>query len=506
MASTPAVGRRRKKQGGRVARLLQQEEEEEEGKLEEQLEEDLLTTSSKKGRKKHARAREDENFEEEDPEDLLLSTRKRLKTRVHKQVEHLRCSITRELMCDPVIAQDGNTYEKSELLTWLASKSTSPLDPSCKLNSAGLIVNRVVKQQIEELVYSGEVDDEERADWLERKALFEASLQERQDEQARVRRQCVEFKAAEKRLEDSAVEPYMHKQRDLNERMRSILVDWLVSTHRCFDLCPAALHLCIALLDRYCEKNQVQRSEYQLVGTTALLIASRCFHAASDMPTIDRFEYMTDGAAPVEQIVKTEVKMMRFFRCHIQARPSRYTVKQVGKLRASPTMLCFTTRLLRLAGIDVGWRRKNGGGGGGGGGGDDDDDDDENNTREDAQKIVSSSRAAHRAMYFTDRLLQEHRMLEHAPSLLAAASVFLALSMERDSGQAWTAELKRASGYGAEELLPIAEVVVQHLNTTTLTASNRPLDAVRIKYECRSHLRVGAYRYAISRPVVLTAA
>ena len=71
-----------------------------------------------------------------------------------------------------------------------ASKSTSPLDPSCKLNSAGLIVNRVVKQQIEELVYSGEVDDEERADWLERKALFEASLQERQDEQARVRRQA----------------------------------------------------------------------------------------------------------------------------------------------------------------------------------------------------------------------------------------------------------------------------------------------------------------------------
>ena len=72
-------------------------------------------------------------------------------------------------MVDPVLAEDGNTYERQEILQWIAKKSTSPLDPSCTLDASRLMSNRAVKQQIEELVASGELADELRADYLERK-------------------------------------------------------------------------------------------------------------------------------------------------------------------------------------------------------------------------------------------------------------------------------------------------------------------------------------------------
>jgi TPR repeat protein len=70
---------------------------------------------------------------------------------------------------DPVLAEDGNTYERQEILQWIAKKSTSPLDPSCTLDASRLMSNRAVKQQIEELVASGELDEELCAGYLERK-------------------------------------------------------------------------------------------------------------------------------------------------------------------------------------------------------------------------------------------------------------------------------------------------------------------------------------------------
>eukprot|EP00586_Coscinodiscus_wailesii_P003281 CAMPEP_0172480934 /NCGR_PEP_ID=MMETSP1066-20121228/6467_1 /TAXON_ID=671091 /ORGANISM="Coscinodiscus wailesii, Strain CCMP2513" /LENGTH=204 /DNA_ID=CAMNT_0013242763 /DNA_START=217 /DNA_END=828 /DNA_ORIENTATION=- len=50
----------------------------------------------------------------------------------------------------------------------------------------------------------------------------------------------------------TAVRPgYMEKQCQINERMRSILVDWLVEVHLKFKLVPETLYLTINLIDRY---------------------------------------------------------------------------------------------------------------------------------------------------------------------------------------------------------------------------------------------------------------
>lgn len=48
---------------------------------------------------------------------------------------------------------------------------------------------------------------------------------------------------------------YMEKtQPDINEKMRAILVDWLVEVHLKFKLVPESLYLTINLIDRFLEK------------------------------------------------------------------------------------------------------------------------------------------------------------------------------------------------------------------------------------------------------------
>ena len=68
---------------------------------------------------------------------------------------------------------------------------------------------------------------------------------------------------------------FMEAQPHINERMRSILVDWLVEVHLKFKLVPETLYLTINLIDRYLERQEVSRPKLQLVGVTSLLIASK---------------------------------------------------------------------------------------------------------------------------------------------------------------------------------------------------------------------------------------
>jgi G2/mitotic-specific cyclin-B, other len=79
----------------------------------------------------------------------------------------------------------------------------------------------------------------------------------------------------EKELLTSVRPGFMESQLHINERMRAILVDWLVEVHLKFKLVPETLYLTINLIDRYLERKEVSRPKLQLVGVTCLLIASK---------------------------------------------------------------------------------------------------------------------------------------------------------------------------------------------------------------------------------------
>lgn len=54
---------------------------------------------------------------------------------------------------------------------------------------------------------------------------------------------------------------YMRGQRDINENVRAILVDWIISVHAKFKLLPETLFLTINLIDRYFSLFNVLKSD-----------------------------------------------------------------------------------------------------------------------------------------------------------------------------------------------------------------------------------------------------
>jgi len=84
------------------------------------------------------------------------------------------------------------------------------------------------------------------------------------------------------------------KQTHITEKMRSILIDWLVEVHMKFKLVPETLFLCINLTDRYLERQEVSRSKLQLVGVSCLLLATK--YEEIYPPCVSELVYICDNA------------------------------------------------------------------------------------------------------------------------------------------------------------------------------------------------------------------
>jgi len=96
----------------------------------------------------------------------------------------------------------------------------------------------------------------------------------------------------------------MRNHRDINEKMRAILVDWIIEVHLKFKLKPETLFLCINYMDRFLEKQQINRYKLQLVGVGAMLVASKFEEIYS--PTFKDFVFITDDAYSSQEIFNME--------------------------------------------------------------------------------------------------------------------------------------------------------------------------------------------------------
>lgn len=74
--------------------------------------------------------------------------------------------------------------------------------------------------------------------------------------------------------DESRVHDYMISQ-PINERMRTVLVVWLIEVHDRFELTPETLYLTINIFDRYLSRKTVSRDKLQLVGISSMLIACK---------------------------------------------------------------------------------------------------------------------------------------------------------------------------------------------------------------------------------------
>jgi len=97
---------------------------------------------------------------------------------------------------------------------------------------------------------------------------------------------------------------YMKDQKEINEHMRVILVDWLIDVHVRFKLQTETLHIAVNLTDRFLARRKISRNEMQLLGVTAMVIAAK--YQEIYPPTIEDFVYMTDDACSKNQVITME--------------------------------------------------------------------------------------------------------------------------------------------------------------------------------------------------------
>ena len=114
--------------------------------------------------------------------------------------------------------------------------------------------------------------------------------------------------------EDEGIAPkpkynYMKEQKEINEQMRSILIDWIIDVHYKFGFTDETLFMTVLIIDRYLTVKQITRAKLQLLGITAMMIA--CKHEEIDLPKVDDFTYITDNAYVKDEVLKMENDVLK---------------------------------------------------------------------------------------------------------------------------------------------------------------------------------------------------
>lgn len=222
---------------------------------------------------------------------------------------------------------------------------------------------------------------------------------------------------------------YMSMQRDLDWERRGQLVDWLIETHAKFRLLPETLFLALNVVDRFLSLRTISLGKLQLVGVTALFIAAKYEEVLC--PSIQNFLYLADGAYTDEEILRAE----------------RYMLKVLNFDLSYASPMNFLRRISKADNYDIQTRTV--------------------------------------AKYFMEVSLVDHRLLDHPPSLVAAASVWLAREvLERGE---WTPTLVHYSTYAESELLGTAEIMLDYC----LRPPAHP--HFHKKYSSKKFMRASAY-------------
>jgi hypothetical protein len=243
---------------------------------------------------------------------------------------------------------------------------------------------------------------------------------------------------------------YMENQAHINERMRSILVDWLVEVHLKFKLVPETLYLTVNIIDRFLERQVVSRPKLQLVGVTSLLIAAK--YEEIYPPELRDLVYICDRAYARTEVWFSICPANSFGLFFLFSNiPSLYYSKIIAMeetiLRTLnyqitiPSAHAFLVRFLKAAHAD--------------------------------KRIVQLS------CYVLDGTLSSFPLLNYLPSQLAAAAVFIA---RRTIGRnSWSPTLLKYANYREEEIAPIARAVLAEKANTSpeLRAVNKKYTSSR---------------------------
>lgn len=105
------------------------------------------------------------------------------------------------------------------------------------------------------------------------------------------------------------IQPTFLEKKTITPRMRMVLIDWLIQVHLKFHLLQETLYLCVQIIDLFLEKQDVTKMQLQLVGVTAMFIASK--YEEMYVPAIEDFVYMTDNTYTKSEIRQMEINILK---------------------------------------------------------------------------------------------------------------------------------------------------------------------------------------------------
>jgi len=213
-----------------------------------------------------------------------------------------------------------------------------------------------------------------------------------------------------------------------SDKMRAVLVDWLVEVQLQFKLLQETLFLTVDIIDRYMarEGGKVSRTELQLIGVAAMFLAGKIEEVFA--PACSDFVYITDNAYTEEEIKQTEMKILIALEFNL----------------FQPVSLHFLRRFSKAGDVDV------------------------------LQHSL--------AKYALEVGLLDYSLVPTPGSLMAASALFLSLLLLEPGASldnVWSPTLAFYTGYSREELMPI---VTRHA-VNLINMPRRKLQAIRTKYK-----------------------
>ena len=99
-----------------------------------------------------------------------------------------------------------------------------------------------------------------------------------------------------------------HDIKDINERHRGVVIEWLSYINHCFNQSNETLFMCINIMDRYTSKKKITLDIYQLVGISSFLIASKYEDIYS--PSINKLIHISKNIYTHNDIILMEKEIL----------------------------------------------------------------------------------------------------------------------------------------------------------------------------------------------------
>nr|O93229.1 RecName: Full=G2/mitotic-specific cyclin-B2 [Rana japonica]BAA32563.1 cyclin B2 [Rana japonica] len=249
----------------------------------------------------------------------------------------------------------------------------------------------------------------------------------------------------EREVQQSIKQRYLDGM-EINERMRAILVDWLIQVNSRFQFLQETLYMGIAIMDRFLQVQPISRGKLQLVGVTSLLLASKYEEMYS--PEVADFAYITDNAYTTSQIREMEMIILRELKFDL----------------GRPLPLHFLRR---------------------------------------ASKACSADAEQHTlAKYLMELTLVDYEMVHFHPSEIAAAALCLAQKVLGVGS--WGSTQHHYTGYTEEDLTPIIKHIAK--NVTKVNQNRTKHVAVRNKYASSKLMKISTHPQLMSLVITELAA